>query len=181
MKATTHCGSTVVEHSSPVQQWQQQSAVLQRTASQLWHASWIALLQVRDSRVPLLKKAADRLLEGSKFSSLRQEMDSFRSQNPWVEDSALFFCLIKLQVRCHGICNDFLCCHSTSSSQQANSLWSSHTHRCQAHSILQALPGRQFSCFLAVWDVDLLPESLPPALATSLCLAQALALLHTLL
>lgn len=28
-------------------------------------------------------------------------MDSFRSQNPWVEDSALFFCLIKLQVSSH--------------------------------------------------------------------------------
>ena len=65
-----------------------------------------ALMQVRDSRVPLLKKAADRLLEGSKFSSLRQEMDSFRSQNPWVEDSALFFCLIKLQVSCDGPCSN---------------------------------------------------------------------------
>ncbi|KAL3141911.1 4-alpha-glucanotransferase dpe1, chloroplastic/amyloplastic [Trebouxia sp. C0010 RCD-2024] len=52
---------------------------------------------VRDSRIPLLKKAADRLLEEAKFSGLCREMDSFRSQNPWVEDSALFFCLIKLQ------------------------------------------------------------------------------------
>ena len=124
------------------------SAALQLVATLLWHANWIVPLQVRDSRVPLLKKAADRLLEGSKFSSLRQEMDSFRSQNPWVEDSALFFCLIKLQVRCHGICKYFLFCRNTSFSRQANSLWSSHMHRCQQHSMPRALPGRQFSCSL---------------------------------
>ena len=50
------------------------------------------------AKKPLLKKAADRLLYDSKFQSLRAEMDGFRQENPWVEDSALFFCLIKFQV-----------------------------------------------------------------------------------
>lgn len=50
--------------------------------------------QVQATKDPLLKKAADNLLNGSKFSSLRKEMDAFRSENPWVEDSALFYCLI---------------------------------------------------------------------------------------
>ena len=68
----------------------------------------VSLLKVRDSRIPLLKKAADRLLEESKFSGLRKEMDSFRSENPWVEDSALFFCLIKLQVSSHCTCGNLL-------------------------------------------------------------------------
>ena len=50
------------------------------------------------AKKPLLKKAADRLLNDSNFKSLRKEMDGFRQENPWVEDSALFFCLIKFQV-----------------------------------------------------------------------------------
>lgn len=54
--------------------------------------------QVQADRAPLLEKAADKLLDPkSKFGSLRQEMTAFRSANPWVEDSALFFCLITFQ------------------------------------------------------------------------------------
>ena len=56
-------------------------------------------LQVEAAKAPLLKKAADKLLNDSKFSSLRREMDAFRAENPWVEDSALFFCLIEYQVK----------------------------------------------------------------------------------
>jgi len=56
-------------------------------------------LQVEAARAPLLRKAADKLLNESKFSSLRREMDAFRAENPWVEDSALFFCLIEYQVK----------------------------------------------------------------------------------
>ncbi len=56
-------------------------------------------LQVEAAKAPLLRKAADRLLNESKFSSLRREMDAFRAENPWVEDSALFFCLIEYQVK----------------------------------------------------------------------------------
>ncbi len=62
--------------------------------------SVIALrLQVEAAKAPLLRKAADKLLNESKFSSLRREMDAFRAENPWVEDSALFFCLIEYQVK----------------------------------------------------------------------------------
>ena len=50
------------------------------------------------AKAPLLRKAADKLLNESKFGSLRREMDAFRAENPWVEDSALFFCLIEYQV-----------------------------------------------------------------------------------
>lgn len=53
--------------------------------------------EVAAAKKPLLKKAADRLLNDSKFKSLRREMDAFRQENSWVEDSALFFCLIKFQ------------------------------------------------------------------------------------
>ncbi|KAL0030183.1 hypothetical protein WJX77_001948 [Trebouxia sp. C0004] len=53
--------------------------------------------QVEAAKAPLLRKAADKLLNESKFSSLRREMDAFRAENPWVEDSALFFCLIEYQ------------------------------------------------------------------------------------
>ena len=49
-------------------------------------------------KTPLLVKAADALLNDSKFESLRHEMVSFRNENPWVEDSALFYCLAELQV-----------------------------------------------------------------------------------
>ena len=59
------------------------------------------VLQVRDARTPILKKAADALRTDSKHGTLRREMDEFRSANPWVEDSALFFCLIKFQVSSH--------------------------------------------------------------------------------
>ena len=55
-------------------------------------------VQVRKLKEPLLKKAADKLLKDSKFSSLRREMDNFRTENAWVEDSALFYCLITFQV-----------------------------------------------------------------------------------
>lgn len=55
-------------------------------------------MQVQQAKAPVLKKAADNLLNVPKFSGLRREMDAFRSENPWVEDSALFFCLITFQV-----------------------------------------------------------------------------------
>lgn len=68
------------------------------------------MVQVEAAKAPLLQKAADKLLNDSKFSSLRREMDAFRAENPWVEDSALFFCLIEYQVQgsassCHGCSN----------------------------------------------------------------------------
>lgn len=42
---------------------------------------------------PLLKKAADRLREGSSVQELREQAAGFRQLNPWVEDSALFYAL----------------------------------------------------------------------------------------
>lgn len=41
-------------------------------------------------QLPLLDKAAHRLLNDAGFEVLRKEMDAFRSENNWVEDSALF-------------------------------------------------------------------------------------------
>lgn len=41
----------------------------------------------------LLRKAADRLRQGGKFQQIREEAAEFRQQNPWVEDSALFYAL----------------------------------------------------------------------------------------
>ena len=64
-------------------------------------------LQVEAAKAPLLRKAADRLLNESKFSSLRREMDAFRAENPWVEDSALFFCLIEYQVDMSNQCQSW--------------------------------------------------------------------------
>jgi 4-alpha-glucanotransferase len=42
---------------------------------------------------PLLKKAARRLLAEPQFAVLREEMATFKSENPWVLESALFDCL----------------------------------------------------------------------------------------
>ena len=44
-------------------------------------------------QLPLLDKAAARLLSDAQFADLRKEMDAFRSENAWVEQSALFRCL----------------------------------------------------------------------------------------
>ncbi|KAK9824025.1 hypothetical protein WJX72_007052 [[Myrmecia] bisecta] len=52
--------------------------------------------EVAAVKQPLLDKAADRLLNESRFGQLRGEMDGFRGQTPWVEDSALFYCLAQL-------------------------------------------------------------------------------------
>lgn len=41
-------------------------------------------------KVPLLKKAANRLLNDAKFSKLRAELKAFEESHPWVESSALF-------------------------------------------------------------------------------------------
>lgn len=124
------------------------SSLFDRVASVLC-LTQTALMQVRDSRVPLLKKAADRLLEKSKFSSLRQEMDSFRSQNPWVEDSALFFCLIKLQVSCNGpCCNTEQHC-APSSCMHPLPVMAPAQHIC---SCTQAVSDIQLACFLALWS-----------------------------
>lgn len=57
-------------------------------------------LQVQELKTPLLVKAADALLNKSKFESMRGELHNFREENSWVEDSALFYCLAELQVHC---------------------------------------------------------------------------------
>ena len=41
-------------------------------------------------QLPLLDKAALRLLQGEEFEGLRAEMNAFREENGWVESSALF-------------------------------------------------------------------------------------------
>lgn len=56
-------------------------------------------MQIRKIKEPLLKKAADRLLNDSKHKQLKAGMDAFRQENPWVEDSALFHCLANFEVR----------------------------------------------------------------------------------
>ncbi|PSC73026.1 4-alpha-glucanotransferase chloroplastic amyloplastic [Micractinium conductrix] len=45
---------------------------------------------VAEWKLPLLDKAAARLLSDAQFADLRKEMDAFRSENAWVEQSALF-------------------------------------------------------------------------------------------
>lgn len=45
---------------------------------------------VAATKFPLLSKAADRLLNDSKFSALRKEMAAWRKAHAWVEDSAVF-------------------------------------------------------------------------------------------
>lgn len=62
----------------------------------------VILMQVQELKTPLLVKAADTLLNKSKFESMRRELHSFREENGWVEDSALFYCLAELQVHCCG-------------------------------------------------------------------------------
>jgi hypothetical protein len=42
------------------------------------------------AQLPLLDKAADRLLNGEAYEQLREEMTVFRADNAWVEQSALF-------------------------------------------------------------------------------------------
>lgn len=44
-------------------------------------------------KAPLLARAADRVLSDDRFIALRQGMEAFRREKPWVEDSALFDCL----------------------------------------------------------------------------------------
>ena len=41
-------------------------------------------------QLPLLDKAAHRLLSGASFEGLREQMAAFRAENEWVEESALF-------------------------------------------------------------------------------------------
>jgi 4-alpha-glucanotransferase len=53
--------------------------------------------QIRKVKEPLLKKAADSLLNDSKHKNLKAGMEAFRQQNPWVEDSALFHCLANFE------------------------------------------------------------------------------------
>ena len=52
-----------------------------------------ACVQVRDVKTPILEKAADRIRTDSSFRELRAGAEAFRQQNPWVEDSALFYAL----------------------------------------------------------------------------------------
>lgn len=49
-----------------------------------------ALHLLPPGQVPLLDKAALRLLQGPEFEGLRAQMQQFRTDNPWVEQSALF-------------------------------------------------------------------------------------------
>ena len=44
-------------------------------------------------KTPILEKAADKLRKDASFKELRAGADAFRQQNPWVEDSALFYAL----------------------------------------------------------------------------------------
>lgn len=53
----------------------------------------LACPQVRDIKTPILDKAADRIRTDSKFREVRAGAEAFRQQNPWVEDSALFYAL----------------------------------------------------------------------------------------
>ncbi len=53
----------------------------------------VVLSQVRDIKTPILGKAADRIRTDASFKELRAGTDAFRQQNPWVEDSALFYAL----------------------------------------------------------------------------------------
>jgi hypothetical protein len=46
--------------------------------------------QVAATKMPLLKKAAARLLSDEPFVTLRQEMAAWRKAHSWIEDSALF-------------------------------------------------------------------------------------------
>lgn len=48
---------------------------------------------VYEAKIPLLDVAARRLLHDSEFGNLRKAMNQFRSSNPWVEDSAMFYVL----------------------------------------------------------------------------------------
>lgn len=40
--------------------------------------------------MPLLAKAADRLLADERFQGLRDQLAAWRRAHPWIEDSALF-------------------------------------------------------------------------------------------
>jgi 4-alpha-glucanotransferase len=44
-------------------------------------------------KAPLICKAAEKLLDDSAFSGLRDRLAAFRKANAWVEESALFDCL----------------------------------------------------------------------------------------
>jgi hypothetical protein len=54
------------------------------------HVDYAAVAAVK---VPLLQKAARRMIADGKFVGLQQGMAAFRQQNAWVEDSALFDCV----------------------------------------------------------------------------------------
>lgn len=45
---------------------------------------------VAEWKIPLLKKAAKNLLNGAEFAALRKELEQFKTDQPWVVDSALF-------------------------------------------------------------------------------------------
>lgn len=45
---------------------------------------------VAAAKLPLLKRAAQRLLKEDRFTRLREEYLKYRKEHPWVEDSALF-------------------------------------------------------------------------------------------
>lgn len=40
--------------------------------------------------MPILKLAAQRILYDQRFNHFKEEMETFRKENPWIEDSALF-------------------------------------------------------------------------------------------
>ena len=57
----------------------------------------VLALQVQKTKVPLLRKAADALRTAPEHEGLRSEAAAFRKGNPWVEDSALFYCLANFE------------------------------------------------------------------------------------
>lgn len=53
--------------------------------------------QVKATKMPLLRKAAERLLGQPEFGGLKSEMEAWRKRNQWVEESALFYALANLE------------------------------------------------------------------------------------
>ena len=65
------------------------------------NTSKVDFQQVADTKTPLLRKAAQRLLsspDAGKFSALKAGLRDFRSKHPWVEDSAQFDVLRNMPV-----------------------------------------------------------------------------------
>ena len=57
------------------------------------HQTLHCALQIDSSRTPILVKAADKLLSDATLKGLLLEMQTFARENPWCEDSAVFYSL----------------------------------------------------------------------------------------